>query len=110
MLEVLDIRAKVASLEKGKNRQRRRKGRRTLCCRTKGLEGVGAMTRHSKRDEADGTIAAQRSSGARPIFPNKLPTSANDNDCEGPWPLIPFPEGLNGLHGEGRWARSRMQL
>jgi hypothetical protein len=52
------------------------------------------MTQHSKQD---GTTAAQRGTGARPSFPSKLPTSANDNDCEGPWPLNPLPEELNGI-------------
>lgn len=52
------------------------------------------MTQHSKQD---GTTADQRGTGARPSFPSKLPTSANDNDCEGPWPLNPLPEELNGI-------------
>ena|SRR5438270_3288860 len=52
------------------------------------------MTQHSKQDE---TTALQRSIGARPGFPRKPPTSANDNNRDGPWPLIPFPERLDAI-------------
>jgi hypothetical protein len=52
------------------------------------------MTQHSKQDS---TTAAQRGTGERTSFPSKLPTSANDNECEWPSPLIPLPEELNSI-------------
>jgi hypothetical protein len=37
----------------------------------------------------------QRDAGAQENFSSRLtPTAANDNNCEGPWQLVPFPEGL----------------
>jgi hypothetical protein len=53
------------------------------------------MTQHSKQDETDGASAFQRITGAS--FARKPPTSANDNDCNAPLPLIPFPAGADSL-------------
>ena len=53
------------------------------------------MAQHIEQDDPVGTKVARRSIGAHESFFKQPPTSAaNDNDCEGPWPLVPFPEGL----------------
>jgi hypothetical protein len=55
------------------------------------------MAQHIEQDDPVGTTVARRSTGAW-----QPPTSAaNDNDCEGPWPLVPFPEGLHLCEGVG---------
>lgn len=55
---------------------------------------VGAMVQPIGQDNpADKTIIRQ--SKAHENFSGQPSTSAaNDNDDEGPWPLIPFPEGF----------------
>jgi hypothetical protein len=51
------------------------------------------MTSYIKQDDPDGTTVTRRGTGARKRFPEQPPTSAaNDKDCEGSWPLVPFPK------------------
>lgn len=51
------------------------------------------MTQHSNEDETTRQLRA----GALPGFLRKLPMSANDNTDDRPWPLIPFPDGLDDI-------------
>jgi len=56
------------------------------------------MTSHLKQDDPDGTTVTPRRTRVCLSFPEQPVTaSANDNDCEGPWPLVPFPEGRLGI-------------
>ena len=58
------------------------------------------MAQHIEQDDPVGTTVARRRTGAHESFSRQPPTSAaNDNDCEGPWPLVPFPEGLHLCEG-----------
>jgi hypothetical protein len=73
------------------------------------------MGQHIEQDDPVGTTAARRSTGAHESFSRQPPTSAaNDNDSEGPWPLVPFPEGFfvvtpqKGLAASWRATLSRL--
>jgi hypothetical protein len=58
------------------------------------------MGQHIEQDVLIGTAMTRRSIGANQSVSGQPPTSAaNDNDCEGPWPLVPFPEGLTAIPG-----------
>ena len=58
------------------------------------------MAQHIEQDHPVGTTVARRSTGAHDSFSGQPPTpAANDNDCEGPWPQIQFPEGLTAIPG-----------
>jgi hypothetical protein len=55
------------------------------------------MAQHIEQDVLIGTTVAQRSAATNDSFFRHPPTSvANDNVRNGPWPLVPFPEGLAG--------------
>lgn len=51
------------------------------------------MAQRIEQDNPASMTAAQ-SIGTHEDFSGQPASAANDNNCEGPWPLVPFPEGL----------------
>ena len=52
------------------------------------------MVQRIEQDNPASMTVARQSIGAHEDFSGQLASAANDNNCEGPWPLVPFPEGL----------------
>ena len=55
------------------------------------------MTQPIKQDDPDGTSVARRGAGAHPSFPGERNISANDNDFEGSWSLVPSASAFNSI-------------
>jgi hypothetical protein len=49
------------------------------------------MMSHIEQQDADRRLVIRRIAGPHQRFSEE--SAANDNDNQGPWPLVPFPEG-----------------
>jgi hypothetical protein len=57
--------------------------------------GTGAMMGHIKQDDADRRSVIRRTAGPHQRFSEEpVKSAANDNDNQGPWPFVKFPEGF----------------